>query len=88
MFASTAVGGNGDEGGLRQEPDLFAGDADQQVEKPVIDTALLDDEFTTDTKSIDPLSRSQSNSLATSQAIQRAHAINNGDQRTDMLPDF
>ena len=84
MFASTATAGNGDEGGLRQEPDLFAGDADQQVEKPIIDTALLDDEFTTDTKTIDPLSRSHS----TAQTIQRAHAINNGDQRTDMLPDF
>ena len=84
LFASTTVGGDGDEGGLRQEPDLFAGDADQQVEKPVIDTALLDDEFTTDAKTIDPLSRSHS----TAQAIQRAHAINNGDQRTDMLPDF
>ncbi len=89
LFASTTVGGDGDEGGLRQEPDLFAGDADQQVEKPVIDTALLDDEFTTDTKTIDPLSRSHSNA----QAIQRAHAINNGvnsvdDRRADMLPDF
>ena len=84
MFVSTTTTGNGDEGGLRQEPDLFAGDADQQDEKPVIDTVLLDDEFTTDTKTIDPLSLSHS----TAQAIQRAHAINNGDQRTDMLPDF
>ena len=89
MFASTTVGGDGDEGGLRQEPDLFVGDADQRIEKPDIDTALLDDEFTIDTKTIDPLSRSQSNS----QPIQRAHAINNGinnvdDRRADMLPDF
>jgi len=84
---------NGDEGGLRREPDLFDAETDQNQNKPIIDTALLDDEFTTDIQNIDPLSRSQSNSLTNSQAIQRAHAINNGvnevdDRRTDMLPDF
>ncbi|MFK5978155.1 MAG: conjugal transfer protein TraG [Rhizobiaceae bacterium] len=79
---------SGDEGGLRREPDLFDTETDQNQNKPVIDTALLDDEFTTDIQTVDPLSRSQSNSRANSQAIQRAHALNNSDDRNDMLPDF
>ncbi len=74
------AGFNGDDGGIRQEPDLFDERFDKQPEKPAIDTALLDDEFTTDSQIIDPLSRTR--------AIQRAHAINNGDRGADMLPDF
>ncbi len=74
------TGLTGDDDGIRREPDLFDERFDKQPEKPVIDTALLDDEFTTDSQIVDPLSRTRT--------IQRAHAINNGDRGTDMLPDF
>lgn len=74
----------GDEGGLRREPDLFAPDETSEKQSPSTDLALLDDEFSTDSQVNDPLSKSQ--------AVQRAHAINNGankvGDRSDMLPDF
>jgi len=74
----------GDDGGLRREPDLFAPDETPEKQSPSTDLALLDDEFTTDSQVNDPLSRSQ--------AVQRAHAINNGTNkvgdRSDMLPHF
>ena len=80
LSGTIVAGSNGDDGGLRREPDLFDVPTNQAPDTPAIDTALLDDEFAADAGVADPLSRSQ--------ILQRAHALNNGDDRTDMLPDF
>lgn len=86
-FAALASGG-ADEGGLKQQPTLFDELGAQQKTSPTSDLALLEDDFEASSGTTDALSKSQKQSRTQTQAIRRAHALNNDGKQLDLLQEF
>lgn len=77
-----------DDGGLKQQPNLFDEFGAEPKTTPVADLALLDDDFEDSGGQTDALTRSQIQARQQSQTLQRAHAINNDGVQPDLLREF
>ncbi|WP_136661360.1 conjugal transfer protein TraG [Nitratireductor sp. XY-223] len=77
-----------DDGGLKQQPSLFDDHGNKTAPAPSNDLAVLDDDFdgSADLKGLSD--RSVNGSPAPASSVHRAHAINNADNRPDLLPEF
>lgn len=77
-----------DDGGLKQQPNLFDESDAKPKPAPAADLALLDDDFEEVSGQADALTRSQAQAKQQSQTLQRAHAINNDGTQPDLLREF
>ena len=87
LIADQFEGGT-DDGGLKHEPSLFDGFGDKPESNAASDIALLEDDFDAGTGPADALRRPQDMTRRQTQAVQRAHAINNDGSTKDLMPEF
>ncbi|WP_419906494.1 conjugal transfer protein TraG [Hoeflea sp.] len=79
---------NADDGGLKQQPSLFDDQENRAAHEPSNDLAVLDDDFDGNTDLTSLADRTVNGSTVPTSSVQRAHAINNADNRPDLLPEF
>ena len=87
-LTGSGTSSNADDGGLKQQPSLFDDHGNRAAPAPSNDLAVLDDDFDGSTDTRGMTDRSINGSPAASSSVQRAHAINNADNRPDLLPEF
>ena len=87
-ITGNGTSGDADDGGLRQQPTLFDDHKSKVAPAPSNDLVVLDDDFDGNADQKSMTASSINGSRLPTSSVQRAHAINNADNRSDLLPEF